>query len=310
MPPASRGVAQSHVALAEIALGRGDLDTARQELRRAANQHRSAANPRSGDAEDDAESIRDLEAALGEAERDQEEAGQRKAQTAGHAAAPQAGGASSESASVRRHHVRRWDQRDPLPAVGSLRPGVLRPTAAEFAAHATRLLRELGLSADDASECAELIVSVLQERADDGRGKSKAPRADRHRLLVEIVEVWPAHRPGHSPQSLGVAGEPPPVTRVRCCRVRWRWRRRWRAGRGTRRCRCGCGRQWSQSRGTGRTLRACTTPGAWRALSRTGHEESMDLREPRRMQLRVAYLGQSQRRRQLLACAAAPWQLV
>ena len=54
---------------------------------------------------------------------------------------------------ARRPHVRRWEPREPLAAVGRLRPGVLRPTAKEFLVHVRKHLGILGLS--NAEECAQ-----------------------------------------------------------------------------------------------------------------------------------------------------------
>ena len=54
---------------------------------------------------------------------------------------------------ARRPHVRRWEPREPLPAVGKLRPGVLRPTAKEFLVHVRKHLGLLGLSHTE--ECAQ-----------------------------------------------------------------------------------------------------------------------------------------------------------
>ncbi|KAJ1493397.1 hypothetical protein T484DRAFT_1741911 [Baffinella frigidus] len=64
----------SHLELSEIALGRGDLGSAREELIRATEQHRAA---KIGPKDDAAEFLRDLEAALLEAEREQQEAARR-----------------------------------------------------------------------------------------------------------------------------------------------------------------------------------------------------------------------------------------
>lgn len=91
-----------------------------------------------GPKDDAAEFLRDLEAALLEAEREQQEAARRPVRRAPsedehrERESDEQPDALPGGKVTRRPHVRRWNPREPLPAVGVMRPGVLRPTAKEF----------------------------------------------------------------------------------------------------------------------------------------------------------------------------------